>query len=452
MTKRFMILAGCLCLALLTNLSFRVPPSVQAQAACQTFLAPTFTLGTQKNLPVPGGVLKDGDLFYLGANNGVQFTALTSNFSVFRPATDFAINPGFPNTTLALLASDTPNVTATTVSCLDSFWDISFVLYGGAANVAGDRYEFYLQQPNGSGRIRLVEFQNNPAGTGTTVTYIVPGGDLSAVGHTPTIVGRVIPFEIAGGLGNQRTQLITLALPMDGSIPNCAQLGINIVKANGNGRAQIALVNMQVNRGASTTASGTGLFTGQTGTYPTALVCDKICPNCATLNCDETICFAEASTWCNRLPTPHYNRKPFRVVIPDTNGNMPINVFLGQRVNPQVQAALGCGGYERLDINSQITAAYVAAQLSVQNELFYWYVKLGRQQLGCHIRVPMAMPNMPAPPKSLPAKFSNGVTLDDFSSLEDLFSLTEWVVGRGNADDCKALLAIYRQLNDCSKD
>ena len=114
MTKRIMILAGCLCLALLTNLSFRVPTTAQAQVACSTGTAPAFTFGTQKNLPIPGGgVLPDGDLFYLGAN-GLQFTTQSPGASFFTispsSAANFGSYPGYPNTTSLGFAATTPSV------------------------------------------------------------------------------------------------------------------------------------------------------------------------------------------------------------------------------------------------------------------------------------------------------------------------------------------------------
>ena len=53
MTKKLLILVGCITICLLTNLSLRVPTPVQAQAAvCITASAPAFTLGVQKNLPL----------------------------------------------------------------------------------------------------------------------------------------------------------------------------------------------------------------------------------------------------------------------------------------------------------------------------------------------------------------------------------------------------------------
>ena len=461
MTKRLMILVGCLCLALLTNLSFRVPTTVeaQAQAACVTATAPAFTLGVDKNLQLPGGgVLKDGDLFYLGNNNGIQFTTTSANVQRLETTANEAsqLPIGYPNTINMFFAGTTPNTTITALSCLDSFWDLNFVLYGdgpNAASVAGDVYELFLQQPDGSRRITLATFTNTPDGLGTTVTAVVPGGDLSAVGHTPTTIGRVIPYELPGGTNppQQRTNLITLALPMDGSVPNCAQLGITIRKAGGNGRAQIGLVNLVVTRGNATTATGTGIQSGIAGLrYPTARVCDLICPACPNPPvCDLTICFAPACDWCNRLSFPGY-RKDYWVKIPNYNFGLPVSPygFNGQLVFQ----ALGCNGFFRTDPYSKMVAEYVAAQLSIQHAVPFWYPELRRQLLACHVRVAMAMPGMPAPANPLPATLSNGVTLTGNSSLQDLFDAVEWAAVRGNTSDHQKLLAILMALNNCKKD
>ncbi len=134
--KRLVFLAGFLSLALLTNLSFRVPTTVEAQAVCLTGTAPAFTFGTQKNVPLPGGgVLPDGDLFYLGANDG--------NSPRNPPVPASSPSPPIPMPTLAAIraipthslgfVATTPNAISTAVSCLDSIWDINFEVAGARA-------------------------------------------------------------------------------------------------------------------------------------------------------------------------------------------------------------------------------------------------------------------------------------------------------------------------------
>ena len=132
MTKRLIMLASFLCLALLTNLSFRVPTTVEAQApaVCLTGNAPAFTIGVDRNIQLPGGgILRDGDLFFLGNANGVQFTTQSPGTSFFNiteaSQANFGFFPGYTGTTALGFSASTPGATSTAISCNDSFWDIN---------------------------------------------------------------------------------------------------------------------------------------------------------------------------------------------------------------------------------------------------------------------------------------------------------------------------------------
>ncbi len=456
MTKRLMVLASLLGLALFTNLSFRVPTTVEAQAVCLTGNGPTFTLGVEKNVPLPGGgVLRDGDLFYLGTE--VQFITQSAGARFFsigdNTSAAFGTNPGFANTTSLGFAASTPNATATAISCNDSFWDISFNIAGTGAT-AGDVITLYFRQPNGTGRQDIVSFTVQADNASARVTSALAGIDLSALGHTPTSVGTVIPYEEAAGSAGRRTRLITVALPMNGTVADCNQLVVEVRRAGGTGTTTVALVNLLVTRNATSTATGTGLLTGRTGRYPTALRCPVACVACTTIVCDTTICFTPPAVWCNRLPFPTYSQKNFRVVVPGVNLNQPIPVFVNRRINPLISQYLGCGGYFRSDLTYRLIASYIAAQLDIQNQLSFWWAKLGRQPLGCHWMAPMAMPGMATPAPALPVRFSGGpvTSLTVTSSLQDLYDATDWVITRGTAADQLALLAVYSQLNVCGKD
>ena len=454
MTKRLMVLASVLCLALLTNLSFRVPTTVEAQAVCLTGNGPAFTLGVEKNVPLPGGgVLRDGDLFYLGTN--VQFISQSAGARFFsigdNTSAAFGTNPGFANTTSLGFSAATPNATASAISCNDSFWDISFNI-AGTGSTAGDVITLYFRQPNGTGRQDIVSFTVQADNASARVTSALAGIDLSAVGHTPTSVGTVIPYEEAAGSAGQRTRLITVALPMNGTVVDCNQLVVEVRRAGGTGTTTVALVNLLVTRNATSTATGTGLLTGQSGRYPTALRCPVACVSCIT--CSSTVCFVPASTWCNRLPFPTYSQRNLQVIVPGINFNQPLPVFVNQRINPLISQYLGCGGFYRSDLTSRLIASYIATQLDIQNQLTFWWAKLGKESLGCHWMAPMAMPGMPAAAPALPATFSGGpvTSLTTTSSLQDLYDATEWVVTRGTAADQAALLAVYGQLASCGKD
>ncbi len=455
MTKRLMILASFLCLALLTNLSFRVPTTAQAQGVCLTGNAPGFTLGVDKNLQLPGGgILKDGDLFYLGTT--IQFTTQSAGASFFNiteaSQANFGLYPGYTGTTSLGFSASTPNATATAISCNDSFWDVNFSLAGTGAT-AGDVITLYFQQPNGTGRRDIVQFTVQADNASVRVTGALAGIDLAAIGHSPTTIGTLIPYEEAAGTAGKRSRLISVALPMNGTVADCNQLAVEVKRSAGVGTTTVALINLVVTRMATTTASGKGLQTGITGLYPTALKCPVACPACATIVCDTVLCFADACTWCNRLSFGgrYLNH---RVVVPGVNFNQPLAVFAGGRINPLISQYLGCGGFYRSDMRSVLIGQYLAAQLDIQTQLSFWWIKLNKQPLGCHVITPMSMPGMPGAPRALPATISGGpiTALTDASTLQDLFDATDWVVTKGSMDDLQKLIAIYKQLNTCRKD
>ena len=450
MSKRLIILVGCLCLALLTNLSFRVPTTAQAQAACSTGIAPAFTFGTQKNLPIPGGgVLPDGDLFYLGAANGLQFTTQSPGASFFtinpNSNANFGSYPGYPNTTSLGFAATAPSATSTATSCLDSIWDINFEVAGTGAT-AGDVVTMYFQQPDGTGRRDLVQLTVQAGNASAVVTGLLAGATLDAVGHSPTFIGTVLPYEEAAGSAGNRTRLITVALPMTIGIPDCNQLVVEVRRAGGVGTTTVALINIIVTRNASATAPGVGIQTGQAGTFPTAARCANVCPACPTaISCDLRICFVQACDWCNRLDFPGY-RKDYWVRIPNFNFGLMVSPY--GNFSQLVRQALGCSGFTRQDVYSKMVAEYVAAQLSVQNAVPFWYPQLSRQKLFCHVdRMLMA-----GQVRAIPATLSNGTVLDGNSSLQDLFNATDWAAAQGTTADQQKLLNIYMQLNNCRRD
>lgn len=455
MTKRILMVAGLIALCLLTNLSLRSPEQVAAQATCTTGIAPAFVPGLLKNVPTPaGGVLKDGDLFNL--KSGVQFLTKSEGASFFSitEAGPFGIYPGYAGTTSLGFAATKPSATSTATSCLDSFWDINFNIAGSGAT-AGDVITIYFQNPDGSGRQNLAIFTVQADNMSVVLTNFLPGVDVAANGHTPTAKGALIPYvEGAGGSG-KRTALITLPLPMNGSVKDCNQLVVEVVRGSGSGTTTVALVNLQVSRmekAGDSALLDKGVF-GTTGGYPTGLKCDVACPSCEALSCNLTICFKDGCTWCNLLQFAPYNRKNYQVYIPGVNSGQAVRVFdYNGRVNFDVKYALGCAGYVRNYSWAKLTSAYVAAQLDFQNAVSFWWIKIGKQQIGCHLAPMMPMPGMPAMVKPLPLTLSNGVTLTEFSSIENLFDATEWAVSRGTVEDQQKLLAVYNALNDCHRD
>ncbi len=439
MMKRLLLLVTCITLCLLTNLSLRVPTPVAAQASCQTAKGPGYVIGSGDNL------------FYLG--NAIQFTSQSAGAKFFTisdaSSTDFGTNPGYGGTSSLGFSASTPGAAATAISCQDSFWDISFEIAGKGAT-AGDIITFYFQLPDGSGRQEVASFQVMGDNMSVKVLSLLNGVDFSAIGHNPATIGTVIPYEEDAGNAGKRTRLITIALPMNGSVRDCNQLAVNVRRGSGVGTTTVGIVNLvltrmgQIQQGLS--------VTGVPGTYPTGRKCEEVCPKCEVAPvCDLPLCFRDPAVWCLELyqrPSIYSN---YAVKIPFVNSGMPIMVYNWGQVDVRLLIALGCGGYERYgNLSAELTAEYVAAQLTFQERVpnFYW-AQLPKQKLACHWMPPMAMPGMPAPPPALPFTLSNGKTLDGTASLQDLFDATEWSLRDGTWDDREGIFAIYKQLNHC---
>jgi hypothetical protein len=485
MTKRILMIVGLIALCLVTNLSLQMPDQVAAQAACKTGIAPAFVPGLKTNVQVPGGgILRDGDLFNL--KDGVKFQTGAEGASFFNitDAGPFGLNPGYAGTTSLGFAATKPGTTATATSCQDSFWDIAFNVAGTGAT-AGDKISVYFRNSAGTQRLNLAVFTVQPDNMSLAVNSYLTGADVSANGHVTVVPGTLIPYIDPAGASGKRSSLIAIALPMNGSVSDCNQLAFEVIRGSGVGTTTIAMVNLRVSRmerSGDSTLTDKGIF-GTNGGYPTGLKCDAICPACdavvptptptptpvatptptpvptptptptPTLSCDLTICYKNSDTWCNLLQFSPYNKKNFQVSIPGVNSGQLVRVYdYTGRISFDVKYALGCSGYDRNSPLADLTAAYVAAQLDVQNSLSFWWIKIGKQQIGCHLAPMMAMPGMPAMASPLPLTLSNGVTLTQFSSLEDLFDATEWALLRGTAADQQKLQAVYKALNTCHRD
>ena len=159
--------------------------------------------------------------------------------------------------------------------------------------------------------------------------------------------------------------------------------------------------------------------------------------------CDSTICFKDPATWCYALRVQR-NRN-YSVKIPSINLGLPISVFTPAGINPSVSIALE--PYSQ-HVRPQLTAAYVAAQLSVQEQEYFWWVKIYRQKLGCYVRVPMGS----TPTCLFPVALSYGEKLNSNSFIANLFDQTERALKEGTESDLQTLLNIYKQLDNCRND
>ena len=171
---------------------------------------------------------------------------------------------------------------ATAISCRDHFWDINFMIAAAGAS-AGDKIRLFMQSDeNGKGVFDVARFEVAPGGGGVTLTYLEPSAQLYGNGHVQQNVNSFLPFGANAGTNGKRTDQIVIALSMDKKAPTmgCQHLGVQIVRDGGTGSTAVVFNSFVLVRDNATTASGTGLFTGQTGSYPTKAECDGACPSC----------------------------------------------------------------------------------------------------------------------------------------------------------------------------
>lgn len=281
MKARIVYLTCLIAICLFFNLSLRVPNQsvVQAQvtSSCPTTEVPSTVVGRAGNFE-DQFLLRDPLTFsLLNADGDAQFFATNDqNFGGNVVLQRIAAAGG----TAKGLRVSSPGGRTVAVSCREAFWDINFMLAGAGA-VAGDRVRLFFQ-PDESGR-RAFDLARFTIGmSGATLSYLEPTSTLYANGHIAQNVGSLIPYSFAAGTSGQRTDQITIALSMDSRAPtmSCLHLGVEITRGNGRGTSTIVFNSIVLTRTGPANGTGTGLFTGQAGTYPTQMPCDRACPNC----------------------------------------------------------------------------------------------------------------------------------------------------------------------------
>lgn len=161
------------------------------------------------------------------------------------------------------------------------------------------------------------------------------------------------------------------------------------------------------------------------------------------IGCDRKICFKEPFAW--RYALQVQRNRNYSVKIPGVNFGIPMNVFTLAGINPNVKNALE--PYSQHD-RYKLTAAYVAAQLSLQEQSTFWWHGINTLKLGCFVRMPMNS----TPSCTFPVLLSYSEKLDSNSSLAELFNQTEQALRGGTDDDLQTLFSVYNQLNNCRND
>lgn len=317
MKVRIVFLTLLIAMCLLFNLSLRVPNQsvVQAQVtgSCPTTDVPSTTVGRVGSAedqfmlrdPLTFTLLNaDGDASFF-ATNDMNFGG---NVTLQRIAAAGGTAKG--------LRISNVNGRTVAVSCREAFWDINFMLAGAGA-VAGDRVRLFMQSDeSGRGAFDLARFSIGAGGA--TLSYLEPTSTLYANGHLRQNVGASLPYTIGAGQSGRRTDQITIALSMDAKAPTmaCLHLGVEIIRAGSQGTTSVVFNSMVLTREGPANGTGTGVFTGQPGTYPTRVPCDRACPTCKPTCVSANI----PMTTVGAADEQFLLRDPFRLTLTNATG------------------------------------------------------------------------------------------------------------------------------------
>lgn len=226
------------------------------------------------------------------------------------------------------LRISSPRGRTVALSCRESFWDINFMLAGLGAT-AGDRIRLFMT-PGVPGReLELARFRVADNSGGANLTYLEPSAKIYGTNHIQQNVGAFFAYTNGAGQSGRRTDQITIALSMDKNAPTmaCLHLGVEIIRDGGPGTSTIVFNSFVLVREGPSNGNGTGLFTGQNGSYPTRQPCDRACPTC--------------KRGCDRAPVPMTTvgsgdeqfllRDPFTLTLVNSNG--PASFFSTNDLN-----------------------------------------------------------------------------------------------------------------------
>ncbi|HWQ32214.1 MAG TPA: hypothetical protein VNQ79_04970, partial [Blastocatellia bacterium] len=261
------------------------PVSGGGGGPCPTnsFGAPEVVHGFATGPGLPNGdqfLLNTSLGFVIGQGTAATFDVNNSNFGAF---------PGFPGTQLQGVAVSAPSGTVRILSCLESMWDINFIVASNGTTV-GDKLRLFLAtSPTDNSPIELATFTAEAGGLRLTSVNESAGtvhlNDRFATGSNRVAAGGFIPFGTPAGSSGQRTGLITIAL--NATTMGCFHLGVDIMRGAGAGTLSLVFTDIVVNRdevAGDRTRTGTGLLGGLTGGFPTGKPCADVCPPCPAVS------------------------------------------------------------------------------------------------------------------------------------------------------------------------
>lgn len=451
------LLSGSKLLRNVPELDRLASPSALAQTvSCPQFSVPAVTHGFTTQ-----GPLTMGDLFLLptpftftvtSANASVGGT-LPTGFSTFTPTqasfggtlaqlTGF---PSFSSVSATGFSFAAPNSSATVISCLDSFWDIPFVIATSGATV-GDTITFFLQAPPPGGAVTPIAVFTIEA-NGVRVTSLHSDFRIFAdrLASGPVIpLGALIPLSQPGGLAGNRTVPLLIAFPMGAFMNNCFFFGATVARGAGIGTTSLLFTDIIVNRtevAGDRARPDAGLIAGLTGGYPTGTLCAAQCPSClpplpvtpVPVKCD-TVCFRSAEYWLlHKLNFP-----PGGVLFTYGAVGSPVNTGDTKTVELILRGSPFGFGLNRLSPIQRFNQQFATFQLN-----FYAAGGSGSPVFYNAMWANLSCYGITFTPVAL----SNGVTLTADSMVKELYMQAQLAILEKRQADAVALTSIFNLLN-----
>jgi hypothetical protein len=423
------------------------PALKHAQAAAETNLQVNLSAVVHGFEKVAG--LPDGDLFLLPQPLKLIINEPPANTELFAVTAE---SFGGPASSMGALANvpangftaSQPGESVRALTCAESIWDGNLIL-ASTPGAVGDVVRVFVQNGDGTGVQDLLRLTSETEGFRLSDLH---GGlklfvdNRFALG-TDTKKGTLIPFVDEASLRGQRTGLLTFAFPMDFDSPlhGCFQLGIEIVRAQGEGMTSVVVTDIVVNRnrvaGDENTAA-TGLLGGLTGGYPTGLPCAADCPMVTPPPptptpepvC-KTLCFRSAQyfyfMYCTRPETIPYGS----LLVGGVNFNHPVAArSLPPAValrNPRPQVPI-----------QQLNKEYVALQLNLL---------LAGGPASPHVQEGLASALACYGLDFQPVTLSNGVVLNPATSLATLIEQTRSAIEGHKTENMSTLAQLLALLN-----
>ncbi len=404
---------------------------------------PAVTHGFQKIPQLP-----DGDLFLLPKPLAIAASNAPEGAQVFPVSFDSfggdAESIGaLPTTAPQGLSLSSPNTTVRATSCSESIWDGNLLIASTAGTTDGDTIRLFLEFPDGAAGPEAATF--TIVNSGVVISRLHPDlmlfvNNRKAMGPSQH-EGAFIPLSRAAGVNGFRTDLITIAWPMNGQSPlqGCFRVGVEIARGNNEGQTAVVFTDIVVNRNRTPgdeNNPGLGLLARLAGGYPSGLPCRAECPfpDPNVPNPDPPGNGGDCNAICFRSPQYfllNLDRLPHgTVLVGGMNFNRPIST-----TNIRAMEMALRGGSTPLQ---QFNQEFVAAQLNVLNaggdgSPNVFYAMEGK--LRCY--------NLTFDAVAL----SNGFTITTDTKLKDLFQQARFSVWDNRPQDMPALAKIFDLLN-----